>query len=120
MSQIKSLPNIHRPNITQDKYKNVPKAYMDVAEGMEAQFTNHLLTQMRKTAPSVNPESQATKVYKSLLDSERSDMMAKTSSGIGVKDLVLDQIYPTHMRQENNSLHDKIKMYKNNSHNGQE
>jgi Rod binding domain-containing protein len=99
LSQIKNTPSIHikRP-VQEEKYRHIPKDYMRVAEGMEAQFTNHLLGEMRKTIHSVDPETQDEKIYKSMLDNERSDMMAKSNSGLGIKDLVLDQIYPKHRR----------------------
>ena len=105
MSQIESSPNIHyKQNVEQDKYKNVPKPYMRVAEGMEAQFTNHLLGQMRKSINSTEPQSQAEKVYKSMLDDERSQMMAKSDSGLGIKDLVLNQIYPQYKKQPSQAI----------------
>ncbi len=100
MNQVKNNPQIHfRRNVAQDKYKNVPKDYLRVAQGMEAQFTNHLLGEMRKTIHPTNPETQAEKIYKSMLDDERAQMMAKSNSGLGVKDLVLDQIYPQYKNQ---------------------
>jgi Rod binding domain-containing protein len=112
VNSIKNTPKIHIPHQNQakfDKYKNVPKEYMQVAEGMEEQFTNHLLGEMRKTIKSTEPESQATRVYKSMLDSERAQMMAQSNSGLGVKDLVLDQIYPQHNRIPRQ---ESVKMYK--------
>lgn len=119
MSSIKNIPNIHNPSTRKqqaDKYKNIPKPYMQVAEGMEEQFTNHLLGEMRKTVHSTEPDSQATKVYKSMLENERAKLMAQSSSGIGVKDLVLDQIYPQHRRV---SIQDSVKMYKQNHSQGE-
>ena len=80
------------------KYENVPKEYMDVAHGMETQFINHMLNEMRKTVKSTEPDSSATKYYKSLMDHERAKIMADTENGIGLKDVILDQIYPKHMR----------------------
>ncbi len=100
MNSIKNSPQIHhRRNVVGDKYKNVPKPYLKVAEAMEAQFTNHLLGEMRKTVHSANPETQAEKIYKSMLDDERAQMMANSHSGLGVKDLVLDQIYPQYRQK---------------------
>lgn len=121
MSQIKSAPQIHmrRNVVQQDKYKHVPKPYMQVAEGMERQFTNHLLAQMRKTVHSANPESNAERIYKSMLDDERAKLMAQSDSGLGVKDMVLDQIYPQHRRV---NPRDAVQMYNNikpNSHKGE-
>jgi Rod binding domain-containing protein len=120
VSSIENIPQIHKPNIRQqhdaDKYKNIPKPYMQVAEGMEEQFTNHLLGEMRKTVHSTAPDSQATKVYKSMLENERAKLMAQSSSGLGIKDLVLDQIYPKHRRV---SAQNTVKMYKQNNSQGE-
>ena len=82
-----------------NKYKNIPKEYLDVAEGMEAQYINYMLNELNKTVQSERPESAAEKYYKSLINSERAEIMAKTNNGVGIKDLVLDQIYPQHMRR---------------------
>ena len=115
MSQINNAPKIHHRQLVdqkRDKYSNVPKDYMRVAEGMEAQFTNHLLNQMRKTVHSVEPETQAGKMYKSMLDDERSKLMANSNSGLGIKDLVLDQIYPQYKQASNQQA---VQMYKQNN-----
>lgn len=77
-----------------DKFKNVPKPYMDFVEGMERQFTNHLLNEMRKTVHTADPETQAEKYYKSIMDDERAKIMAESDSGLGIKEIILDQIYP--------------------------
>lgn len=113
---VNNTPKIHSPRIDRnklvhDKYKNIPKEYMKVAQGMETQFTNHLLNEMRKSAQPTNPDSNGQKIYKSLLDAERSQMMSESGTGLGIKDLVLDQIYPKHRRVPQN---DSVKMYKKN------
>lgn len=109
MDQINNQPNIHFRKVSAnqykaDKYKHVPKDYMRVAEGMEAQFTNHLLSQMQKTIDPANPESQAEKIYRSMQNDERAKLMAASQSGIGIKDMVLDQIYPQYKRQPANQV----------------
>ncbi|MEX0798415.1 MAG: rod-binding protein [Bacteriovoracaceae bacterium] len=80
------------------KHQNIPKEYMDVAEGMETQFINHMLNEMRKTVKSSEPDSNANDYYKSMQDYERAKIMTKTENGIGLKEVILDQIYPKHMR----------------------
>ena len=116
MIQVNNQPHIQKTKSVTDKYKNIPEPYMKVAQGMESQFTNHLLTEMQKTIHSTTPDSGATKMYKSFLNRERAEMMAKSSTGIGIKDLVLNQIYPQHMRQNNVNA---VKMYKQNNLNSQ-
>lgn len=117
MSPIDKTPTIHvTQQALQDKYKYIPKGYMDIAQGMEKQFTNHLLAQMRKTVDSVEPDSQAKKIYKSMLDDERAQLMAESSTGLGVKDLILDQLYPKYRRVPPNQA---VQMYNpSDSHKG--
>lgn len=74
------------------------KPYEDIAEGMEANFTSHMLAEMRKTIPKENPDSSAMEYYNSLLDYERAQLMAKSDSGLGVKKVVLDQIVPQNLK----------------------
>ena len=77
---------------------NPVKPYEDIAEGMEANFTSHMLAEMRKTVPKENPDSSAMEYYNSLLDYERAQLMAKSDSGLGVKKVILDQIVPHNMK----------------------
>ncbi|MDP7321800.1 MAG: rod-binding protein [Bacteriovoracaceae bacterium] len=120
MDKVTNSPQIHfKQNIARDKYKNVPKPYLKVAEGLEAQFTNHLLNQMRKTVHPIEPESQAEKIYKSMLDSERSELMSKTDTGLGIKDLVLEQIYPNFKNRPVEHAHNTYKKVNLNSHKGE-
>lgn len=109
MSQINKLPNIHKQQTSFDKFRNVPKEYTAVAEGMETQFTNHLLNEMGKTIHSETPESGATKYYKSLMNYERAKIMAKSDNGLGLKNVILEQIVPHHMKVQNDP--NAIKMY---------
>lgn len=77
---------------------NPVKPYEDIAEGMEANFTSHMLAEMRKTIPKETPDSSAMEYYNSLLDYERAQLMAKSDSGLGVKKVILDQIVPQNMK----------------------
>lgn len=91
---IKSKTHISpQANQIKDKYAKVPKEYMRIAEGMESQFNQMLLAQMKKTVDRANPNSAATRLYESMLDEHYADIMA-SSQGTGIKDLVLNQIYP--------------------------
>lgn len=111
MSQINKTPNIHPQVKTNQglKYKNLPKAYLDIAEGMETQFINHMMNEMRKTVHTQTPDSSANQYYKSLLDHERSKIMAATDNGIGLKEIILDQIVPQHLKAT--ATQNAVKMY---------
>ncbi len=84
-------------------FKSALKPYEDIAEGMEANFTAHLLQEMKKTVPKETPDSAPMDYYNSLLDSERAQLMAKSDTGLGVKKVILDQIVPNHLRPKANS-----------------
>jgi Rod binding domain-containing protein len=117
MSQIKQIPaNIHSRQSTYEKYRGAPREYMEIAEGMESQFIGHLLGEMRKTVHTEEPESSATQFYNSLLDQERSQIMAKTDNGIGLKDIILDQIVPAHLKNNNQNTN-AVRMYQQNAGN---
>jgi Rod binding domain-containing protein len=76
------------------------KPYVEVAEGLETQFTNHMIEQMRRTIPRENDPSAAESYYESLMDNERAKTMAQSDSGIGLKRVILDQIVPAHLKQK--------------------
>ena len=90
-SDFKALP-------AQNKPTNPVKPYEEIAEGMEANFTSHMLAEMRKTIPKETPDSSAMEYYNSLMDYERAQLMAKSDSGLGVKKVILDQIVPLNMK----------------------
>lgn len=78
---------------------NPIKPYEDIAEGMETNFTSHLLAEMRKSVHKETPDSSAMEYYNSLMDYERAQLMAKSDTGLGVKKVILDQIVPQNMKQ---------------------
>jgi Rod binding domain-containing protein len=96
MVRLKINPQAQALSATQRS--NPIKPYEEIAEGMEANFTAHMLAEMRKTVPKENPDSSALEYYNSLLDFERAQLMAKSDSGLGVKKIILDQIVPQNMK----------------------
>lgn len=110
MSQIEKNTHIQfQRKLPQNKYARVPKQYHDIAQGMETQFINHMMNEMNKTVKSDKPDSHASQYYKGLLDHERSKIMAATENGIGLKDIILDQIVPQHLKGQNDL--NAVKMY---------
>ncbi|MBA2405158.1 MAG: rod-binding protein [Bdellovibrionales bacterium] len=85
-------------NLPPQKPTNPVRPFEEIAEGMEASFTSHMLAEMRKTAPKEEQDSTAMEYYNSLLDSERAQLMARSETGLGVKKVILDQIVPQHMK----------------------
>ena len=79
------------------------KPYVEVAEGLETQFSQHMIEQMRKSIPKESESSSAQQYYESLMDYEYAKSMAQSDSGIGLKRVILDQIVPAHLKQEPNA-----------------
>jgi Rod binding domain-containing protein len=43
-------------------------------------------------------DSSAMDYYQGMINKERSSIMAKNNGGVGIQKLILDQIYPSHLR----------------------
>jgi Rod binding domain-containing protein len=97
MVRVKITPQVQALSTAQRT--NPVRPFEEIAEGMEANFTSHMLAEMRKTIPKETPDSSAMEYYNSLLDFERAQTMAKSDSGLGIKKVILDQIVPPHMKQ---------------------
>jgi Rod binding domain-containing protein len=82
-----------------EKYKHVPKEIIDVAEGMESQFINHMINEMRKSVNKTKPESQAERFYNSKIDEEYSKIMSETKNGLGLKEMIIEQLAPQYIRK---------------------
>lgn len=96
--ELKKEPRVKNFKLQKDKFADVPKEYMEVAEGMETQFVNNLIQQMRKSIQKNKPESSSEKFYNSMLDFKRAGQIAKHNS-IGLKEMILNQIYPRFKKQ---------------------
>jgi len=96
MVRLKINPQLH--SVSNTTVTSPVKPFEEIAEGMEASFTSHMLSEMRKTVPKETPDSSSMEYYNSLLDYERSQLMAKSDTGLGVKKIILDQIVPNHLK----------------------
>jgi len=72
-------------------------AAMKVAKSYEALFVNQLVTAMRKTVTKggMVPESNAERVFQSMLDSEYSQKMADTQQ-LGLANMIYDHLVKQH------------------------
>lgn len=88
-------------NKTDDRF--VPKAYKDVASGMEKVFAQMMLEHMERATDQTEEDGPAQKFYKSLQLEQRADAMTEQGgTGLGVQQMILDQIYPKELRTEAN------------------
>ena len=93
---IKNFKSINKSNDS----KFIPDPYKKVASSMETQFLNFMISKMKNTINKNNPESSAVEYYNGLINKERSDIMAKNNGGLGIQKLILNQIYPPHLRNK--------------------
>ncbi len=77
----------------------IPEPYRDVAKGMEKQFAEFMLQEMHKTVSDTDT-STGMDYYKSLMTSEQAEQLINKESGLGIQQVILDQIYPQNMRSE--------------------
>lgn len=80
--------------------KFIPDPYKKVASSMETQFLNFMISKMKNSINKNNPESSAIEYYNGLINKERSNIMAKNNGGLGIQQLILNQIYPPHLRNK--------------------
>lgn len=105
MNEIK----IHRPTIQNRNIQKsarpanseqyIPEEIKGAAQGLEAQFNELMVKEMTKSLNS-GVQSTAGNFYNGLLTSERAKALVKEDSQI--QKLILDEIYPKHMRNEQN------------------
>ena len=104
--QIKNYNSNLKNNISEKIVSEVPKEYKEVATGMESQFADFLISEMRKTINKDEPESSASDFYESMLDNEYAQIMSKTRGGLGLQKVILDQIYPQQSKRP--SIHNNV------------
>lgn len=83
--------------LSEDDTKYIPRPFREVAEGMEKQFAEFMINQMKKTSGESEGDSGMS-YYKSLLTSERANSMTQNNGGLGLQKLILDQVYPKRFR----------------------
>ena len=91
------------PIASQSKTKEfIPDKFKEVAGSMEQQFSEMMLQEMHKTIDRTEPENNAETFYKSLQTQEYAKSLSNGDDGTGLKKMILEQIYPQHMRNEIN------------------
>lgn len=93
------MANSPRKNSDQNQ-QYIPKPYKDVAKGMEAQFTQFMLTKMNDSISRTKPLDSAGNYYESVMTEERAKILSEKGQGIGIQNLILDQLYPSRFRNK--------------------
>lgn len=96
LKTLSQISQVKKPQKRDTGMKYVPKDYIDVAKGQERVFAKLMLEQMHK---SLNPESStAMGVYNDLMLEERAKLMTEQHEGMGIQEVILDQLYPKKFR----------------------
>lgn len=85
-----------------DDRQFIPDRFKDIAGSMEQQFAEMMIEEMKKTVDKTEPESGAEAYYNSLMQQEYAKNLTNGDDGMGLKKMILNQIYPHHMRNEIN------------------
>ena len=93
------LANLYRTKKRSDK-DFIPEPYKKVAKDYETQFAQFMLEKMNQTATGEKEVSSAENYYRSLQTEERAKILTNNRGGLGIQDLILDQIYPKRLRNE--------------------
>ena len=116
---------IHRPHIqnhnlkpksqVEDTTKYIPGMVKEFAKSMESEFAKLMINEMNKTVPKQGTDS-ASKFYEGLMTNEKAKAMAARDGG-GIQEMILNQIYPEHLRNKQNyDFHTKSKVPQKSNH----
>jgi len=85
-----------------EKNDNIPKPYKNIASGMERQFLEYMLEKMKATI-SDEEVSTTQNYYNGLQTSEQAKILAEKEDGVGIQEMILNQIYPKNKRNPLNN-----------------
>ena len=94
-----SVYRVGQANSKPVEREHIPDAYKKVARGMEQQFVEFMINEMEKTSGKKD-HSMAGNYYKSLLNTHRAELMSQVNGGMGLQEMILDQIYPKKLRKK--------------------
>ncbi len=89
---MKVNPNTQKLSTTESQ-KQMLKQLKEVASGMEEQFANLLIQEMKKSIDKNEESSSAMKIYESMLDQEYARILAQQGQ-LGLSDVIVKQLAP--------------------------
>ena len=79
--------------------RHIPRAYINLAESMEAQYIEFMLDKMKSTVIKTSPNGPAMDYYESIMTKEQAKRLVRSNGNLGIKKMILDQIYPKQARR---------------------
>ncbi len=89
ISKYKKEHTLHNARSQNIQRQHIPQEYIDFAKGMEQQFAELMIEQMKKTG-GLKTEETAGNFYQSLMTREEAKRLM--ASGLGISDLILKQL----------------------------
>lgn len=77
----------------------IPEPYVEVAKSMEQQFAEFMLSEMQKTTGE-EIDGAGADFYKGMMNTQHAEQIVNSDNGLGIQNVILDQIYPKHLRSE--------------------
>jgi Rod binding domain-containing protein len=68
------------------------KILRKISRNMEVQFIKFMVNQMRRSVQTANPMGQEMKYYQGLLDDKYAQLMGNTRNGLGLSNLIYQQL----------------------------
>ncbi len=89
---MKVNPNAQKISVAESK-QQMMKQLKEVATGMEEQFANMLISEMKKSIDKNEEGSTAMRIYESMLDQEYARILADQGK-LGLSDVIVKQLAP--------------------------
>lgn len=85
--------NAQKISIAESNKQQMMKQLNEVANGMEEQFANLLIKEMKKSVDKTEDGSTAMQIYESMLDQEYARILAQQGQ-LGLSDVIVKQLAP--------------------------
>jgi hypothetical protein len=99
-------------NISKNPNQYIPKIVSEIAENAEAQLFKTMFDQMNQSARGEKSLSTSEDFFQSLLNDEQAKLYSQQNNGKGLQKVILDQIYPDHLRNDGyyKAFHQQMKI----------
>lgn len=100
-AQIQPSLDLQKNILKKNDFSKIPEPYVDVAKKMETEFAKMMIDKMKSSMGKTENADSAQDFYDSLMTQEQAETLTKRE-GLGVAQMILDQIYPVSKRTDQN------------------